>query len=378
MSNLKILGSAIKSTQLVLPFTCSVCPYKLLERCEGPESVDSLFRQAQSMIGCRDNERQMMFYHDLYGRDYPQPQYSRQEDLELPSFIPVVKDGLPQLLPHDPRILYGVSLGTLLKESGCLRFNGSEDLRRKLRLPLEARLALIGTSPDRRLERFWHLSKTHDVWRRIAELSFEFSTSCTFSVWDKHPRYDQIYNQDRNFLSHDLLAQVGVPSIPFLFFYNEHDFREVVAWLIDRPDVSKVAMLAQFYRAPSRFEEFIKKMRAISNAVPRPIDFLVVGVATQEKITRIIREFKTATIITNQPILKALKGSLTLENLRHDRADASLTRDKLAVRNIEYFIKYCESLRTESLTQKAGRREIKAQRLLDSEQPLSRNQIERR
>lgn len=174
-------------TQGVFPFACAGCPYKLLRRCDGPESGASVLMQGPSIIGCLDNERQIIFYEDF--RDYPQPQYSHQDSLDLPSFIPVVKDGLPRVIRPGRDVVFGVSLGTLLKKSGELRFTSSEALRRKLRLPQESRVALIGTSPDRRLERFWRLSNTRDVWTQIAGLNLEFATSCTFSVWDRHPRY---------------------------------------------------------------------------------------------------------------------------------------------------------------------------------------------
>lgn len=87
-------------------------------------------------------------------------------------------------------------------------------------------------------------------------------------------------------------------------------------------------------------------MRAISQAVPRPIDFLVVGVAKRERISRVLREFKRSTIVTDQPIIKALKGQQTLHDLEHIKAAPSVVRDEsLAVKNMECFLNYCESIR---------------------------------
>ncbi len=335
--------------QMALPMTapaCPDCPYTRKGRCEGPITIESFTRRDESVIGCYDATRIKAYYKEL-ARDsvakMKRAPRSRHEQLRLPSFIPMIKDGLSLRAEHRSETLYGVSLGTMLKDCGDLRFDSPEELRRFLGLYDRARLALIGTAADWKIERFWKVSESRQVWQRIALLQFEFVTSTTFSVWNEQPRSDQIYNQDRNFFTHDYLCALGIPSVPFAFFYtgSEFDYRNIINWLQGRPDLRKVAILAQLRRSKVKFEKVLEYMRSISGDVGRPLDFIVVGVAAAEKIDRVLREFKSATIVTDQPFMKAMRcGERTLRDLSHVK-NGEESRERLAVRNIERFHDYC-------------------------------------
>jgi hypothetical protein len=335
--------------QMALPMTapaCPACPYRLKGRCEGPITIESFTRRDESVIGCYDATR-IKAYHKELARDsvakMKRAPQSRHELLRLPSFIPMIKDGLSLRAEHKSEALYGVSLGTLLKDCGDLRFDSPEKLRRSLGLDDRSRLALIGTAADWKIERFWKVSESRQVWQRIALLQFEFVTSATFSVWSEQPRSDQIYNQDRNFFTHDYLCALGIPSVPFIFFYTgrELDYRNVINWLKGRPDLRKVAILAQLRRSKVTFEKVLEYMRSIGGDIGRPLDFIVVGVATAEKIDRILQEFKSATIVTDQPFMKAMRcGEQTLRDLSHVK-NAEESRERLAIQNIERFHDYC-------------------------------------
>jgi hypothetical protein len=337
--------------QMALPVmapACPACSYRQKARCEGPITIESFTRRDESVIGCYDADRIKAYYNELTRDAVGKIKFlppSRHELLRLPAFIPMIKDGLSLRAEPKPEVLYGVSLGTLLKDCGDLRFDSPEKLRSFLGLNDQARLALIGTAADWRIERFWKVSESRQVWRRLSLLQFEFVTSATFSVWSEQPRSDQIYNQDRNFFTHDYLCALGIPSVPFTFFYtgSELDYRNVINWLKGRPDLRKVAILAQLRRSKVKFEKVLEYMRAISGDVGRPFDFVVVGVATAEKIDRILREFKTATIVTHQPFMKAMRcGKQTLRDLSHVK-NGEESRERLAIGNIECFRNYCHN-----------------------------------
>lgn len=233
----------------------------------------------------------------------------------------------------------------MLQDNGRIRYSSPADLRRALKLPLDTRLALIGATVDHVIEQFWKTSETQKAWQIIAGLDFEFATSMTFSVWNKQPRFDQIYNRDRNFFTHDRLLEVGVNSIPFLFFYSEKDYQEVVMWLQARPDVQKVAVLAQFYETMPKIEQLISDMKNIKADLGRDLQFLVVGVSSAEKIAAILSAFNDATIVTLQPIYKALMWQQTLPDLKHTKVHGIVSQAKLAARNVELFQKYCSEPR---------------------------------
>jgi hypothetical protein len=306
--------------------------------------------QSKSVVGCLGAKRRGFYFSDTHEKFVPIPVSSHQNKIILPSFIPGIRDGLrvewPEALPAP---LFAVSLGKIISESGNLAFETIDHLRRRFNLPKEARIALIGTSRDYKLEALWKISDREKIWERIANFGFEFVTSSTYSVWDEHPRADQIRNQDRNFQTHDILANLGAPTIPFLFPVADSDYRAVSDWLQDHPDVNKVAVLAQFYKSTYRFAQFLKNMRAIQNAAQRQLEFLVVGVGQKYKIEVIRREFK-ASIICSKPFQAALAGRRIKSNLEEEGPNLLLPRKDLVIPNIELYVRCCERIRQQRVS----------------------------
>lgn len=322
---------------------CDTCVYGLTGRCSGIKSatLQSFTRTGDSVIGCIDPKRQNEFLVDLYSTWVSGSDKSKQDQLLLPPFIPEVFRGLKQAPKFRRNTLFGISLSTIIEESGLLRYKSGEHLRRSLKLAPNARLCLIGTANDYSLEFFWQKSEVHNVWARIADFRFEFATSLTFSVWEKQPRFDQIYNLDRNLATHDFLLSQGIPSIPFLFFYDETDYKEVLIWLNAHPDVQRVAMLAQFFEDASDFELVLSEMRRLQTDLDRTLRFLVVGPSSADKIDRVLTEFAGSTIVSSQPIMKAIMGHTTLPNLRHVEASRKVGHAKLASSNVQTYNEHC-------------------------------------
>jgi hypothetical protein len=335
-----------RGLQLYLPMgltACTECPYALLKLCDGPTTRESIFMQDASVIGCLDGERLGEFYRDLHKRYYPQPHSSNQANLCLPNFIPMVAESKMNLADVSPARLLGISLGDILNDSGRVAFKSAAHVRKRLNLSSNARLALIGTGEDWKLERFWKLSDLEDSWRRIVELEFEFVTSCTFSIWYEHPRFDQIYNRERNMYTHDLFSRMGVPTIPFILFSkNELDYQENIEWLKAREDLTVVAMLGQTRKTLSDFLVLIEEIKAIRKEIDRPLHFLVVGVAEANRIASILH-ISNATIITSRPFQAALHGEQTNGALEYER-DYKQSREYLFKYNVEQFEKYCTGL----------------------------------
>ena len=338
-----------------LPFECPSCLYYGNGRCRGPVNMKTYTMRDQALVTCVNLERKQQRLDDLYSRMPPIPKESHQDKIVLPSFIAGITNALKELSYFPKRMLFAVSLATLLGEKGTILPDCADALRHKLRLPADARLALIGTAKDYKIERLWTSSEKTNVWRRIADFGFEFVTSLTYSVFDEQPRTDQIYNQDRNFVTHDYFANLGVPSIPFFYPYNDEDYREAFAWLRERPDIKKIAVLAQFYRTEKQFAQLLRNMRILQEGARRPIEFLVVGVGTYSKIASVLSEF-AATIVSAKPFHKAISGFRTLSDLSHPEQDElrhSFSYAELAVHNVEQYFGCCENLREQYQIQSA-------------------------
>lgn len=180
---------------------CPVCPYALSERCKGERAAtpESFTLHNSTVVGCNDPARQRLYYSDLHGRVQPGGRRkSRQHEIHLPAFIPLLATGLGHKPNFRNNPLFGVSLSTILDGEGKVKYRSAEALRRTLKVSSNARIALIGTARDYTIERFWERSESLRSWEKIAALGFEFSTSLTYSVWDKHPRFHQILSQEKN------------------------------------------------------------------------------------------------------------------------------------------------------------------------------------
>jgi hypothetical protein len=326
---------------------CEVCPYRVLARCDGPTTAESYLMDDPSVIGCVRPERQMEVFRDLHGHSSASGiRKTLQDSIVVPNFIPLIKDGLAAISPRDAEGLVAVSLQTLLNPSGNLCVLTPQELRGKLGLNEGARLALIGTCKDKKLERFWTESEERDVWRRISSLGFEFATTTTFSVWYDNPRFDQIFNQDRNLLVYDYLSDVGVPSIPFLLFSGERcDYDHTISWLMEHRAVKVVAVRGWNRTKRAEFLELIHDMRCIAHDVGRPLGFVVVGVSHPIRIAMILKEFD-ACIVSAKPFMTALNGSRASSDLQYT-PDRDTSREQLFFENVVCYQTYCAGV-TES------------------------------
>lgn len=296
--------------------------------------------QDNTVVGCIDAEKLWKHFRDLHKRYRPEPGTSNQANLYLPNFIPLIAESKMDLTAVASDRLLGISLGDILTDSGKVAFSTAAQLRRRLRTSPTSRIALVGTGMDQKLERFWKRSDLDESWRRIVDLEFEFVTGCTFSVWYEDPRFDQIYNRERNMFSHAMFSSLGVPSIPFMLFSrNDRDYRENMEWLRHRDNTNFVAMLGQTGRSKSEFSELIDEMNSITNEVKRPIRFIVVGPSEPSRIASVMGNFR-ATILTSRPFQAALHGEQADSALEFEE-NREASREYLFNWNIEQFETYC-------------------------------------
>jgi hypothetical protein len=324
---------------------CNGCPYYANKKCEGEtEATDeSTYMNDDSVGGCLDTKRQIELFSDLQTLRPPK-QIASHNSLNLPDVIFGINDGLKGFPPFNESDYFAVSFRNLIDEKGYFKYKSPVTLRNALKIPAKAPLAFLGTALDPRLEIFWHKSKIRDVWKRLAEFDFTFATSLSFSVCDNHPRFDQIFNRERNFVSHDLLLANGVNSIPFIFFYNDKDFEESVDWLNDRPDISVIAIHTQQLNQPQQILKLIRDMKALQQSIRRRIHFLVVGVFTQHKCASLKREFSNLTVTASRPLIMASNGEKLLSNLKAKKMPKNLDNTFLAVPNINTYKNFFASI----------------------------------
>ncbi len=340
--------------QNLLPFdfNCSKCPIKREGLCEGTYNLKTYEMEGEHLVGCLNLERLEKFFFDAFDVFEPIPKSFNQENLELPSTILGVKDGRLDLTKFDCIPLFAVPNSDFYKNNGDLKYRDMQHLKEVLELPLNAKVALIGTSRERKQQAVWNSSTKHDVWKRIAEFGFEFVTSMTFPVWDKNPRSDQVINQIRNFLTSDVLANLGVPTIPFVYPFNDCDYQNFGKWIEKRPSITKLAVLAQYYKSDFQFVQLVNNMKKIQIYAGREIEFLIVGVTKPSKVQIALQYFNNSRLLSSSPYCEAMvKGKLFDENfISTQRLDIS--KADLVHMNFQVWTHITEEIRNQTMSLK--------------------------
>lgn len=336
--------------QSLLPFAsprCTSCPFGTKGRCRGPTSTESFLQDGPHIVGCFDTAEQIRHYANLRNHlawvDKPD-RYPKVP--KLPPFIPSIFEGLPQDTQLPSRILYAVSLSHILYDTGKLRFSDPGHLRKTFKLPPDARICLLCNGKDPLLEQFWKHSAQSRSWETIRALEFEFVTSTTCSVYDCRPRFDQIHNQDRNYASYEFLTAYGIPTVPFLFTFADEDYEAAGNWLEVHDEVTVIGALAQMYTLDYEFLQFRDRLRRLCDSLPRPVDILVVGTATLDRISHLFLEFENVSICTGKPAHKAVSGHSSSQGLLFERASDDQTRAELLLHNIYEYERLCRLMAT--------------------------------
>jgi hypothetical protein len=336
------------ATTSPLPFVeynCSNCPLKKQGYCDGVEDLQRYSMEHESLIGCYDLKRIDKFLSEIFDRLILPPETFHQEKVNLSELPFGVTYGGLDLTQYKDVPIFVVSMGEFFKESGDLAFRDMAHLKEKLKIPPNAKVALIGTSSEKIQQAFWRNLEKLNLLERIANFGFEWMTSPTFPVYDLNPRADQIIHQFRNYLVTDLMATYGLPIIPFIFPYNDVDYRTFSKWLDDRPSINKIAILAQFYESDAQFSQLIKNIEEIQKYAKRQLEFLIVGVTKKSKLETALSNLKNVSIISWSPYFEAfLKGKLYDTELKSvQRLD--LSKPSVAYENYLTFKQVISELR---------------------------------
>lgn len=302
----------------------------------------------ESLIGCYDLNRIDKFLFEIDERLILPPESFHQEKINLSELAFGIAYGGLDLTQYKDIPLFVLSMNRFLKEGGDLAFRDMAHLKQKRKIPPNAKVALIGTSSEKIQQAFWRNLEKLSLLERIANFGFEWVTSPTFPVYDVNPRADQIINQFRNYLITDLMASSGVPVIPFIFPYNDADYRTFSKWMKNRPSIKKVAILAQYYESDTQFFQLVKNIEEIQTYAKKELEFLIVGVTKKSKIEHALSKLKNVSIISWSPYFEGfLKGKLYNLDLKSvQRLD--IPKSVVAYENYLTFGQVISKLRNES------------------------------
>lgn len=342
MSSEAYVDSTGQRLMALFPPPCADCQWRACRRCSGPQTVESQLRRQGKLLTCFDTAKTARLLENLdRRRQTAVPSYRILQG--LPASIPVLVEGMPEVR-LDPDLLYGIALDDLLREDGSISFSTGRELRSAFRLPPSGRICLFASVRDTRLEGFWARSETDRIWSRIRRLRFEFVTGTSFSVFEQQSRNGQLFNQDRNMLSVELLARAGVPVVPVCCEVVEEDLEFAARWLTDRPSLRVIAGLAQGWRTDGEFKRFLERMKFLKSRISHPLHFLIIGCSSRERVQRLFRELVSVTVANTNLTLKGVNGvQWDSEQLKLVPMPEDVSPSDLLPQSLEDFAEFCES-----------------------------------
>lgn len=328
------------TNQGILTSECGSCSWKQSGQCDGPIDAHSYLLQGDQFTSCLDTVKR----EQMFGDTFKYLTFPATNNLpvmpNLPRFIPTIKQSGMIIPSQFADQLFGISLGSILEESGDLNISNVEEIRDKFRMGPKTRLILIGTSSDPKLEKMWKRHRTEKIFERIANLGFECATSSSFSVWaEEFSRPDQLRNFRRNLNSYDLLIEHGLPCIPFLFPIDDIDFVNLQIWLKDRKEIGIVAVYARYCFIEKYFQRLFSSIERIEKMVDRPLKFLICGIGKPNNISRLRDRFDC--IFENTSLSsKAIHGMCCDQNLNYFNNPGS--REELFTTSLRNCLSFAE------------------------------------
>ena len=211
----------------------------------------------------------------------------------LPDFIPNVPRGNARLYEHFLPECVTVNLGKIVSME---KLSVAKSLTELLGLPSSTKVIIQCYGKDRLIENIWPVR--HEVFRKLAQLQPYAITSVNYSVWDSQPHGEQLLNIKRGLLTFEDFQELGLPTIPHIYWSSKQTIQAWAKWLHHNTAVNVVAINLQTLRKTSEWNKAMKDLRYFKSILPRDIHFLITGPQSADRVKEVV----------------AILGSITLSN----------------------------------------------------------------
>lgn len=306
--------------------------------CDEPLDGATYLIQGENYTSCLDSlKREAMFFDTFkYSSDAILP----VETPPIPDFVPTIARSGMKIHEKHANVTFAVSLGKVYGVRKGLLYRDVAEIKAKFGLPSNSKVALLCTGDDAVLERLWKVHEIKQVFERISQMGFVWATSLSFSVWrNEFPRPDQLRNFYRNLYTCDVMNNLGLPCVPFLFPVLEKDFENLSAWLRDRPHIDTVAIYARYYHESNKFPKLINLLDRIEEIADRPFRFLISGMGKASNIA-FLRDRYDCRFENSKVFEKALHGEIASHDLTY--IPSKLDRNELFSLNYSRTGRFCQ------------------------------------
>lgn len=242
-------------------------------------------------------------------------------DLQLPSFIPVVRRGSQKILKEIDYPFVGVSLGDIVTGKSL---STPDEVRGKFGISKSTKIVLLCFGYDNLIERIWTDKRV--VLPKIAALNFDLVTGINYSVWLDQPHLERLFNLKRSLITFKEFQELGVPAIPHIYWFGQRDILRWCEWLSNNNNVKFVAIDLQTERKDRIWNQTLDDLKFFVSNLDRKIHFLIIGPSVTKRIEQLKTILPNFTLANSACSRKAASGYLIKEEgqvfkYEHSRAE---------------------------------------------------------
>lgn len=264
----------------------------------------------------------------------------KNRDIDIPGYIPIIKDRLPRLLEMQEVSLVGIHGGTALKSNGkgVRKIYKENGFRAALNISNDMRGILEFYVRDRTLEGIWE--SREKLYQEVKDMKLEAVISSNFSVYEDAPRIEHLYNINRSIIIYNELIDFGINAIPDVSWYNIND----LDYWIDLINNSKCSIISFSFqvvdvrlKASNLWKNYLTGFRYLAKNLKRNVKVIIVGL---NSIIRINQVFLAAEG-TNVRSLHILNQAAYIHSQRGVESEGNkrnvlLPKEDLLISNIKY------------------------------------------
>lgn len=183
--------------------------------------------------------------------------------------------------------------------------SNAEELRLKFQIASSTRLLLIGTGPDKEIERYWKWHRMESLSAALSALGFAGAVVPNYSFFLDHPRPQHLHNRKRSLICAADWSAAGIPAIPYLQAVSASDWDFWYQFLRRHEEVSVVAKEFRTGAAKrNRGLIHLDELARLQDRLGRSLHVVAIGAAQYRE--ELAWRFGGRTIVDSNPFMKAI------------------------------------------------------------------------
>lgn len=323
-----------------------LCVHNAPSRRKDCDACDVYCRERTSVGGiCRPNA-----FEDALEEGLPLQllRLSRGPEVGLPAFVPTRTDELHRAV-RLPIPWVGVDAKSLLtRHRGKPRYSrafarrGPAFTRSYLRVEPNTKVLAVLNARDQVLEGMWGASLP-SLAAQLMQAGITAATGPTFSVYDDLPSSHSVVMMLRHHSTCHELHAAGLSVCPNLYWRDLRDREAWIAWLRREESLNLVSRDFSAVKGSERQFRFqLAGLLEVLEGVPRKLHVVLVGIG-MGRIAAAVAAIRsvgcTATVVSGEPVLQAIKEGRALTLATSDRPTwkpaPDQPRRRLAARNVQ-------------------------------------------